>query len=160
MKELLIYVIVALTFIAGSCKKDTNDDGTPVATTKMSCKINGTTWSSITRVTQYYDNKFIISGTSMDGKVIIITILGDTQGTYNLQVGEFESGATYSPSALSPTDIYGSLSGSVVLTKVDKINKKISGTFQFTAAKANDLTNQISITNGEFTDLSYNLINN
>lgn len=156
MKNLLIYVIVALTFIAGSCKKDSNDDGTPV--TKMSCKINGTTWNSLTQITQYYDHKFIITGTSMDGKVIVITIFGDTKGTYNLQVGELESGATYSPSILS-TDIYASLSGSVVLSNVDTNNKKISGTFQFTAAKANELNNQISITNGEFSDLSYNIIN-
>lgn len=158
MKKFLIYGIVALTFIAGSCKKDSNDDGTPIAT-KMSCKINGTTWTALSQLTQYYDNKFIITGTSLEGKVIIITILGDTQGTYNLQVGELESGATYSPSVLS-NDIYASLSGSVVLTKVDKDNKKISGTFQFTATKTNDLTNQISISNGVFSDLSYNLLNN
>lgn len=157
MKNLFIYVIVVFTVIAGSCKKD-SDDGSPVAATKMGCKIDGAAWNSVSRVTQYYDNKFIITGTSMDGKVIIITIFGDTQGTYNLQVGELESGATYSPSVLSSV-IYASLSGSVVLTKVDKDNKKISGTFQFTAAKANELTNQISITNGEFSDLTYNVVN-
>lgn len=154
MKKLFIYLIVTLTVIAGSCKKD-SDNGTPAATTKMSCKIDGTTWSSITRYTQFYDNKFIITGTSSDGKVIIITIFGSTQGTYNLQIGELESGATYSPSVLSSV-IYASVSGSVVLTKVDTVNKKISGTFQFTATKTNELTSQISITNGEFTDLSYN----
>lgn len=155
MKRFVIYVFVALTFIAGSCKKDSNDDDTPAATTKMSCKVGGTAWNSSIRITQKVDNKFFITGTSMDGKIITITIIGDTPKTYNLATGQVEFAATYSTSATA-TDIYTAISGTVVLTKVDATNKKISGTFQFSALKASDLLNPLSVTEGVFNELGYN----
>jgi hypothetical protein len=154
MKKFLIYVIVALTFIAGSCKKDS--DGAPA--TKMSCKIGGTTWSSTFRVTQFYDNKFSITGTSLDGKIINIIINGKTQNTYQLGIGQLGFVATYKASATtSAEDVYTALTGTVVLTKVDAANKKISGTFQFSAYKPTDIlsANPLNVTEGVFSELEY-----
>lgn len=158
MKRLLIYLIVALTVISESCKKD-NDDGTPA--TKMSCKIDGATWSSTLRVTQFYDNKFSITGTALDGKVINIVINGNAKGTYQLATGQLGFVATYKASvAASTNDIYTALTGTVVLTKVE--DNKISGTFLFSAYRPTDIlnANPLKITEGVFNDLEYTNLGN
>lgn len=149
MKRLLIYVIVVLTVISGSCKKDSNDDGTPA--TKMGCKIDGTAWSSTIRYSYHYDSKFSITATTLDGKGIELVIFGDTPGTYKLGLGQIQFSGAYG--TIATNDVYAAISGTVVLTKVDITNKTISGTFEFSATK--NLTETKTITNGTFNDLSY-----
>ncbi len=124
----------------------------------MSCKINGTTWSSSLRVTQLYDNKFSITGTALDGKVINIIINGSAEGTYQLATGQLGFVATYKASATASTeDVYTALTGTVVLTKVDATNNKISGTFLFSAYKPSEILsgNPLKITEGVFSELGY-----
>lgn len=125
----------------------------------MSATIDGKAWDSVIRtaVLQANTNIFIITGTSLTGEILEVTTYGITQGTYELSVGSLNAKClgTYKASISAGTsDIYASSSGTVVLTKVDKIAKKISGTFVFTLYCPNSVT-PMTVSNGVFNDLSY-----
>jgi len=146
---IIIYIIVFISLV--SCKKimDILDIG-------MSATIDGNEWVSATRVTVLDNNMFTITGTSISGDILAITIKGSTTGTYTLNplLLKTQCGCTYKGSLSSASDDwYLSTLGSVELTKVDQSAKTISGTFNFTLLKG-DVT-IMTVTNGEFKNLSY-----
>jgi hypothetical protein len=105
-------------------------------------------------VTILEEGKFIITGTSLSGKILTVTIGGTTEGTYELSLSSAMAGAVYKESAsMSTADAYVSATGEVNLTDVNNSKKRISGTFNFIAIR--NLTNTINITEGEFKDLLY-----
>jgi hypothetical protein len=147
----------AIVIMGVSCKKDSQ--GNNILGTKMSATIDGKAWDSAIRTTvlQTNSNTFIITATSLTGEILEVTTYGSTQGTYELSVGSVNAKClgTYKASISSGTsDIYISTSGTVVLNKVDKTAKKISGTFVFSLYCLNSLTPK-TVTNGVFNDLSY-----
>ncbi|MCX6256894.1 MAG: DUF6252 family protein [Bacteroidia bacterium] len=107
------FLIIA---VIGSCKKDSTQ-----LTASMSAKVNGAAWSTVVRVTTLQSGNFIITGTSLAGEIMTITILGNVPGTYTL-------------SALPPTlqfsvtdeDVYTTTSVQVVISIVDATNMKLS----------------------------------
>lgn len=149
IRNTILFFVMGLALL--SCSKDNS-----LISNKMSAKIDGKEWGTILPVTVLTNNKFIITGTSISGAIINIDIDGDTKGTYAVSLSAVQFVATYKASITATAeDIYACTSGTVELTKVDKTAKKISGTFQFTLKK--DLTQEtISVTNGTFTDISYN----
>ncbi len=146
-----ILFIAVLFVVVSSCSKD-DDSALP---TKMSATIDNAEWSSITRVTVLTDKGFVITGTSLNGKSLSITILGSTEGTYELSLNSVQFGAVYKESVSSSTeDAYAAISGEVVVTNVDTSSKEISGTFSFVLKKS--LAGEsISVTEGTFTNLKY-----
>lgn len=145
-----VLAIVALLFITVSCKKEEG-------ASSMSAKIDGVSWSTITRVTRHQGTNFIITGTSATGTVIAVTVRGDEQKTYSFSASmdsvSAQCVAVYQPSITSPSeDNYFSRSGSVTLSEVDTENKKISGTFEFTVMNLEDAK---EITAGKFENLTY-----
>lgn len=153
MKNYIRLISLAILFIGisfSSCKKD---DVKLLAT--LTAKIDGTDWTSTLRVTTLGSETFNITGTSIGGEILILTIFGSDEGTYNLSLTPPASqcAAVYKASvATSYEDAFVSSNGEVVLTKVDKANQKISGTFKFTVTR---LTETKVITEGKFEDLSY-----
>jgi hypothetical protein len=154
-------ILFGLTMLIISCLyscKDSNNDGIPdLLADKMSASINGVQWTSITRVAQNFSTYVVIVGTDLSGKTITITVNATAEGTYQLSLTPpaTQCGAVYktTPTA-STTDAYISSSGNVVLTKFDKTNKLISGTFDFVLR--HDLSgNTVTIANGKFTDLKF-----
>ena len=149
MKKAIFLFVAVLIFI--SCSKD--EDGNTVQPS-MSALIDDEQWNAITRVTILEDGKFIITGTSLSGKTLTITIFGTTEGKYELNLTSATTGAVYKESvSLTAEDAYISATGEVDLTEVNTSKKKISGTFSFIVIR--NLTNTINITDGEFTSLSY-----
>lgn len=96
-----------------------------------------------------------------NGEAVILTLNGTTSGTYQLgvQSGSSINAAAYNESNTSQsawiavTD--GTTSqGQVIITEIDTVNLKISGTFSFTAT--NFLLNQTkNFTSGSFTNVTY-----
>jgi hypothetical protein len=145
-----IFFILLLAVIIFSCS---NDDGS-IFKASMSALIDDEEWNSLTRITILEEGKFIITGTSLDGKVLAITIGGTTEGIYELSLTSAMAGAVFKESATTSTaDAYVSVTGEVNLTDVNNSKKRISGTFSFIAIR--NLTNTINITDGEFKDLLY-----
>ncbi len=133
-----------------SCSKDDDDSGAPF----MGASIDGSDWKTITRITVLEDEKFVITGTALNGETIVITIFGTTEGTYELNITSAGCGAIYKESVGTSTeDAYVSVTGEVQLTQVNTSAQEISGTFSFTVARA--LLNTKTITNGTFQNLAY-----
>ena len=151
MKMRKILFIAVLSVVLFSCSKD--DDS--ILTMKMSATIDNAEWSTITRVTVLTDKGFVITGTSLNGKSISITILGSTEGTYELSLTSMQFEAVYKESVSTTTeDAYLATSGKVVLTNVNTSSKEISGTFNFILKKS--LTgSSVMVTEGTFTNLKY-----
>jgi hypothetical protein len=149
MKKIFFLFVAAIAI--SSCSKD--DDGN-IFKASMSALIDDEEWNSVTRVTILEEGKFIITGTSLNGKILTITIFGTTEGKYELSLTSAMAGAIYKESAsMSTDDAYVSATGEVNLTDVNNSKKRISGTFSFIAIR--NLTNTINITEGEFKDLLY-----
>ncbi len=156
MKNITFFVAIAIT--VASCKKDSKVNDVVNPTASMSCKINGTQWTSISRVTVRQNNKFIISGTgSLGSDILNITTFGITPKTYNLHPidGIIEFSATFTQDTNNQDSLYQAVYGTVTLTKVDTVNKKISGTFNFRMSKIIDPLIIKEITEGSFNNLSY-----
>lgn len=147
-----IICLALLTISVASCNKDSSTS----AQVKMGAKIDGKTWDSSVRVATLQNNVFVITGTSASLEVLALTINGSSTGTYTLSVlpVSTQCAASYTASALGgASEVYASVTGNVVLTKVDKTAKLISGTFEFTVA--NSQLASKSITSGQFNDLQY-----
>jgi len=145
----LISLCLGLLMVVG-CSKDS------ILPVKMKATIDGASWTSTAQVTNKNSTGFIITGTSLlsgTTSTLAITILGSTMGTYNVVATSNICAAVYTPNLTSTTNTYASTSGKVILTEVDASSKKISGTFQFTCR--NTSLDEVSITSGEFTDLTY-----
>ncbi|OFX44289.1 MAG: hypothetical protein A2046_13565 [Bacteroidetes bacterium GWA2_30_7] len=158
MKKLL-FIHLALCFVVLSCKKDDNTNPQSIITNaSMIAKIDGTSWNSVTRVTIQKSGIFLITGTSVDGKLIEITVKGTTIGTYNLLASmdsaAAQCGSIYKPSINNNDSTYASKSGQVKISSIDTENKLISGTFNFVVTNLEITKN---ITDGKFTDLKYQI---
>jgi hypothetical protein len=141
-----------LLFFIIACSKDDNG-GLSLAT--MSATIDNVSWQTISRVTVLQNGIFNITGTSIDGKILNITIKGDQEGTYQLGLTSLQCGAVYKQSATTSTDdAFASVTGNVVLTDVNTTDHKISGTFEFSLMKELTLT-PMTITDGKFENLFY-----
>ena len=150
----VIFIIVTVLFFIG-CTKD--EEGN-IVWPSMSAVIDNEEWNTVTRVTVLEEGKFIITGTSVTGKSLSITIFGTTEGKYELNLTSANVAAVYKESVnMTTEDAYVSVTGEVDLTDVDTSKKKISGTFSFILVR--NLTNTINVTEGKFTSLTYTVTN-
>jgi polyisoprenoid-binding protein YceI len=157
MKNILIILSLAIVFI--QCKKD-DDSPTNLInpTASMTAKVNGASWSAVTRATTLQSGNFVISGTgSLNGNnVMAITVFGATAGTYNLDplTSQVQFTANYSTVVGNTDSIYQAYQGVVTISNVDAANKKVSGTFSF-KARLQDMVTEVDVTEGSFSNLSY-----
>ncbi|MGQ9846305.1 MAG: DUF6252 family protein [Bacteroidales bacterium] len=156
MKKIGIIVLAILSLTA--CKKDSKVNDIINPTASFSCKINNVSWSATTRVTKKQGNTFIITGTGSLGKdVLNITTFGTTAQTYYLDPvnSQAQFSATFTMDTNNNDSLYQAINGTVTLTLVDTVNKKISGTFSFRLSKINNPLLLKEVTNGSFNNLTY-----
>lgn len=157
-KYLILLAIAAISLNFMSCKKDTVEDTIAAITpATMSATVNDTAFTTITRLTVFSPtvNTFVITGTSLDGKILNVTIKGSEVGTYTTSL-ELENLSTQVVAGWrANSESYVSNTGTVEITKVDKVKKKISGTFNFTMINPPGLVEVFTIENGKFDQLSY-----
>ena len=121
---------------------------------ELTATIDGEAWQANIQASRLEGDKFIISGTSLSGESLVITALGSSEKTYELNLSSAQCAALYKESASdSDDDAYIGVTGTVVLSKVNTTQKSVSGTFSFTVLRGIDET--IIISNGKFKDLSY-----
>lgn len=155
--KISVFVLLSIAAFMFSCKKDNDiaDIINPAAS--MKCKVNGNLWTSISRVTTKQGNTFLINGTgSLGSDVLNITTFGISTGAYNLTTTipvQTQFSATFTNNTGTTDSLYTAYEGTVNLTKVDTVNKKISGNFSF-KAKNLSLLNK-NITEGTFEELTY-----
>ena len=149
-----LLVVIFCSIILFACSKD------EVLPYKMTATIGGVEWK--TRVPAGYQKGdiFTIQGTSMDGKIIVLTINGSEAKTYNLDLVSFQAQCTilYKESAsTSDEDAYSGTEGSITVTGINTSKKQISGTFEFTLRKISDITQTLRISNGVFDEVRYTI---
>ena len=158
---LYITLMIVLSMGIFSCQKELTDPNAPIPTPggtgDFRATINGSLWvASISGAGR--QNGFISVTGQGGGKLIAITITDSGVHHYTL-VQNSLGAAAYSDSASGSNVAFTSnatplTGGSVDITSIDTANKKISGTFRFTAYRAIDSL-QRTITSGSFTNLTY-----
>lgn len=155
MKRIVFLLFAAGIIFSMSCKKDSKVTDIINLSASMKCKINGTQWTAVTRLTTKQGNSFTINGTgSLGNDVLNIVVLGTTPGTYNLTITPVlvQMSATFA-NGTNADSLYTANEGTVTISSVDTTNKKISGSFSFKAK--NIASNLKNITEGAFTNLIY-----
>lgn len=121
--------------------------------------VDGQTYIADNAVATVLDNVVNISGfKTSTGEVIILTIFGNSAGTYQLGVTQNQvevNAATYSGNGgtwPSVTDFVTS-QGEITITEIDRVNNTITGTFFFTGN--NPTLAAKEFTNGSFTKVPY-----
>jgi len=156
MKKISFLLLTLISLSA--CKKDSKINDVINPTASFSCKINNVSWTAITRVTRKQENTFIISGTgSLGNDVLNITTFGTTAQTYYLDPidGKTQFSATFTMDTNTNDSLYQAVNGTVTLTSVDTVNKKISGTFSFRLSKVINPLLLKEVTEGSFNNLTY-----
>lgn len=158
-------LVLMLSLILTSCKKD-DDNTTPAntntTTSQFSATINNNTWNSshvsTTFATTSQGEAFNIVANSNNNGSMILSIVGKQVKTYLLDESQnkLECGLTFND---KNGLFWPNLRGQVVLTKVDDVNLKISGTFNFVVihGSSGGVIDTMKINNGKFTDLAYSI---
>ena len=184
IKNILLMTAVAGTLFLASCAKEpvkTTTTTTPTTSTGvLKCNVNGTAWQSEAASKMYIINgdtsygtlatlvkgKLTIQGTriigadtSKMGMVLVLTPnkTGTYAGTFNPSVMD---GALYFPKSdmLTVLTIGGTYKStySVTLTKVDEVNKLVSGVFTITQlAPVGQGAPDYKVTDGTFEDIKF-----
>ena len=149
-----ILVVALCSLILLSCKKD------EIAPYKMTASIGGEEWKTRVPVGVQKGDIFTVNGTSLDGKIIMLTINGAEAKTYTLDPLNAKAQCTiiYKESAsTSDEDAYTGYEGSITVSAINTSKKQISGTFEFTLRKVSDLTQRLVISDGTFDEVRYTI---
>lgn len=174
IKFLSALIVLFSTFTFTSCDNEPIDSaidpssgggsgGGGGGSTTFKADFNGSTWNALTSQAIISGNIIQIAGIKSDGSSFGFLIDGSSLGTYpaNENLLAFNpAGSEYgywSTNIANPTED----TGSITITNIDTVNKKISGTFTFKGYWSNEEETgvlPINFTNGIFTNVPY--INN
>lgn len=151
---LLLVVFVAFT----GCKRD----NIPTPAGKLTCKIDNTPWAAAYLEAVIENGKIIITGKSVNGSQVSITLLGDIAATYNIGADNNEGSLQYYEAGTdsrwaSHND--GTYNGYAICTvaEINTTNKTISGTFACSVFRfaGSSATNTKIVTDGVFINIPY-----
>ena len=169
-KTIFIFALMGLTFV--SCKKEDKDPEpeqtpTPAVTYNLTTKMDGADFNCKDGKGDLYNGTLVLSGHDVNNsntKGIVMYLILDSISVKTFPVGHSMTGPTamayYTDLSTNPTMEYrsedsGLATDKITITKFDKTNKKISGTFNFTCIDDNGSSAQKVFTNGTFTDLTW-----
>lgn len=169
--------IISLLFILASCKKDVDElpPATQTGAHTFGAKVNGEFWvpqgfgivptaskleAHFAPGDDFYINarNFGSSPTETEFEIFIKGV--NAPGTYILdkpRSGITNSYAYYVKRTMTPENEWvtnDQYTGTVNITKIDTVNKFVSGTFQFTAINLYNAPQPLSVTEGRF-DVKY-----
>jgi hypothetical protein len=162
-----VVAIALFVFVLAGCKKDDSDDSSstnppPASTASMTALVDNVAWASISNraAAGIVNNTSNLTGVANDSTVITLTVTEEIElnGVYDLGVGSGNVGI-FSPSTSGSAPAWSSNGnpacyGTLTVTVMDTVNKKISGTFEFKAWRATDNTFR-EVTSGVFTNVPY-----
>jgi hypothetical protein len=151
---------VTLLLCVAACKK--KEETTPAAASApalISARVDGASWKADSVTAELQDEKtFVIKGKAADNSTITLVCRGTSLNEYDLASAAGGYGLYSSPELLfSSVSSTGGIvtSGKLILTHVDKVQQKISGTFRFLGVETLNHQDYRTITEGTFTDISY-----
>lgn len=175
MKKIFILVTISILFFS-SCIPNPTENADPINPYEGVLKVDfdGQTFIATTTQAIVNDNYISLTGVKTNGEVFQITIPEVAEGIYTwsdfsptssgfaLAYTQVSNGITY----VGARDDSGEFSGfdnytdtaEVVISSIDAVNKKISGTFKFTGVRFDDTGNAVTtkvFTNGSFTNIPF-----
>lgn len=157
------FFAVALLFFVASCNRmedsvPLNPTGTNGYTTPFKCKIDGKEWRPKSVSAIVSNNLIMIGGETDNGQSVMLSLRASKEGTYYLNNATGFSMATFKQDVDLPriftTNGEAKGGGTLVISKIDTNNHKISGSFQFLLVDP-QTGNERNVTEGIFTDISY-----
>lgn len=163
--KLLVAALMAMSVSVSSCSKDDDEkkpsaknQNTLGADTKFRATINGASWTSESSGAAYgeVDEVTIISVFSQNANGGMYIVVPDAEGTFTTSSFEQLNGSVIEGQLSNAKGWHSNPEGTatVTITKLDRTNKKISGTFSFTAKPLGNATGDKTVTNGTFTDVT------
>lgn len=166
LKTIILTILISSVAIA--CKKDKQAQLSQTGANVMHAKVNGVAWQSKacwsciaggSGLSGSYDDRinFGVKGQNNDQKISISINLRKLKaiGTYELSSTDLDFGFVVNTSSSYNSFTTTSINmGIVIITKLDLVNKIISGTFQFTAEDEKNPANTVKVTEGWF-DITY-----
>lgn len=167
--SLILGCIISVSFMLSSC--DETDDAKDAVKEKtiglMSATIDGEEWEADAPFGKTQGELTIITGVGLIGgndKGIILTLKGNTTGTYGINYNPLDStenslnAATYSLNGVNvsdPATTYNAFNGEIVISEID--GARMTGTFNFSCANfaAGSNVDTVYIENGEFSNINY-----
>jgi hypothetical protein len=173
MKRILTFFAITTILMASQCKKGTdvqpdNPYGLPNATQTganiFACRLNEQNWISLKDIAHLSgavinDTIGISGGNNNNGtQDIFIAVKGGLQQNYPYNINNLNVTAEFATTRLCNSNTIGyyrymSTEGQVKFSKIDQINKIISGTFQFNIIRQN-CNDTLRFTDGRF-DIQY-----
>jgi hypothetical protein len=158
----LMCLLLAVSVI--SCQKEISEEngGNGPVTGVLKMKIDGQQWVANKSASATILAGFIaINGVSDDNKNLLIQLQDQGEAAYQLDQQSLGV-AVYADGNDAATDAFATdagnstadAGGTVTITKIDKTNKTITGTFVFKAYRDSD-SKQVVITEGSFENLKY-----
>lgn len=155
-------VVLATVLFSTACKKDESSPSpTSTASGLLSATLNGVAFNPNDSVAGSMMNGMINISAFHNGDLLTISLRDTVAKTYLLEEGadNTTSAAAYLKAGASSaytSNLWYSSNNKVVITKIDKVNKKISGTFTITVFDINLAgLDSLSFTSGSFTDVPY-----
>jgi len=160
----VVLITVSMIISINSCKKDDkNTNTTPNNPTyNFSAKVDGELFNAnvsymyLTNPSNSYSITINTSDVNDIWKNWSLQFFSDTIGTFQFTTNFPTPGVAKASYSTGPTGTvvhFDAINGSVIVTKIDTVNKKISGTFNFTCADENNSANTKVVTEGTFTDV-------
>ncbi len=142
-------------FAFSSCNKDKNTN----TNANFTAKIDGTSFKASTTAATRALGIIAIEGQSSDGGTIILRMADSGVHKYTMDIGSSSNVGAYTVNNdVSFTTNAGNdatqSGGTVTITSIDTVNKKLSGTFSMNVYRPIDQT-QKQITEGTFSNISY-----
>lgn len=140
-----------------------SNSGSGASSGTFKAKVNGGSWiaASDKQSATILSGVINVTGISSSGQMILITLKGDTVGTYGVSYNGGEGAVAYQPNSGNAAVTYSSnasddenlAGGKVIITSIDKDKKVIKGTFTVKVFYNGDGTSY-DITEGSF-ELTY-----
>lgn len=166
MRKFQFVLLTCLSLALGCDKADDLAKVLDLPTEKMKVTIDGSgsKWESTTLVTgvaglsyaSIVNGKITIIGAKSDGiKIETLTIVVSDEGAKTYTFGDYLTSGNVNVASYgtnNPYSLYGSKvnGGTVTISRLDKTEKRITGTFSFNAFNTNNLTETKTFTQGEF----------
>ena len=169
MKKILHLLLLPIV-LATSCKKDGLTKETQTGANTFSCKVNGKVFIPC----EFFGNKPINVGYNINNSKVDLMaecILQDPMKYVSIELNNFHGVGEYTlsdsnnickyeevyssnayPGALTGNTYTSNLTrnGKVIITKDDRINFILSGTFEFTAANTHNISDNVTVSSGRF----------
>jgi len=160
-----LLLLTALTALAACTKDDPEPEAETAAEGTMIALVDKSEWISEAPAVYIYYGEITIHAIGSDDTAITIYLNNDDVGkydisgvptTFSINIGVFTPANAGPANPLyASTYVEQAVTGEVDITEIDQVNKTISGTFHYKAARMIPEVSEVEVKGGSFTKIFY-----